>query len=59
MARSFPALGRDKANRVIFECTFCYTPGTSFADAARVTVQSARPSRFARSSDTRVVTVGA
>ena len=36
------ALGRDKANRVILEGTFSYTPDTSFADAARVTVQSAR-----------------
>jgi Fungalysin/Thermolysin Propeptide Motif/Fungalysin metallopeptidase (M36) len=36
------ALGRDKANEVILEGTFCYTPGTSFADAARVTVQTAR-----------------
>jgi hypothetical protein len=36
------ALGRDKANKVILEGTFCYTPNASFAYAARVTVQSAR-----------------
>jgi Zn-dependent metalloprotease len=36
------ALGRDKANKVILQGTFFYTPDTSFADAARVTVQSAR-----------------
>lgn len=36
------ALGRDKANKVILQGTFFYAPDTSFADAARVTVQSAR-----------------
>jgi hypothetical protein len=36
------ALGRDKANKVILQGTFCYVPDTSFAKAARVTVQSAR-----------------
>ncbi|GAB2660950.1 M4 family metallopeptidase [Kribbella swartbergensis] len=36
------ALGRTKANRVILEGTFFYAPDTSFADAARVTVQAAR-----------------
>ena len=36
------ALGRTKANKVILQGTFFYAPDTSFADAARVTVQSAR-----------------
>ena len=36
------ALGRNKANKVILQGTFFYAPDTSFADAARVTVQSAR-----------------
>ncbi|MFB6724623.1 M36 family metallopeptidase [Kribbella sp. NPDC056345] len=36
------ALGRDKANKVVLEGTFFYAPDTSFADAARVTVQAAR-----------------
>ncbi|GAA0604653.1 bacillolysin [Kribbella sandramycini] len=36
------ALGRDKANKVILEGQFFYAPDTSFADAARVTVQAAR-----------------
>ena len=58
------ALGRTKANKVILEGTFFYAPDTSFADAARVTVQAARllygkaaatrsprPSRPARFSD--------
>ena len=36
------ALGRNKANKVILEGTFFYAPDTSFADAARVTVQAAR-----------------
>jgi Zn-dependent metalloprotease len=36
------ALGRTKANKVILEGTFFYAPDTSFADAARVTVQAAR-----------------
>ena len=36
------ALGRDKANKLILQGTFFYAPDTSFADAARVTVQSAR-----------------
>ncbi|HEU4946199.1 MAG TPA: M4 family metallopeptidase [Kribbella sp.] len=36
------ALGRDKANQVILESTFLYAPDTSFADAARATVQTAR-----------------
>jgi Zn-dependent metalloprotease len=36
------ALGRDKANEVILQGTFYYTPDTSFAAAARVTVHSAR-----------------
>ncbi|MFC0622905.1 M36 family metallopeptidase [Kribbella deserti] len=36
------ALGRDKANKVILQGTFFYAPDTSMADAARVTVQSAR-----------------
>jgi Zn-dependent metalloprotease len=36
------ALGRAKANKVILQGTFFYAPDTSFADAARVTVQSAR-----------------
>jgi Zn-dependent metalloprotease len=36
------ALGRTKANKVILQGTFFYTPDTSFAAAARVTVQSAR-----------------
>lgn len=36
------ALGRDRANKVILQGTFFYAPDTSFADAARVTVQSAR-----------------
>ena len=36
------ALGRNKANQVILEGTFFYAPDTSFADAARVTVQAAR-----------------
>lgn len=36
------ALGRNKANKVILEATFFYAPDTSFADAARVTVQAAR-----------------
>ncbi|MDX6241752.1 MAG: hypothetical protein QOG10_6576 [Kribbellaceae bacterium] len=35
------ALGRDKANKVILQGTFFYAPDTSFAEAARVTVQSA------------------
>jgi hypothetical protein len=36
------ALGRAKANKVILEATFFYDPDTSFADAARDTVQAAR-----------------
>ncbi|TWD83088.1 Zn-dependent metalloprotease [Kribbella amoyensis] len=36
------ALGRNKANKVILQGTFFYAPDTSFADAARVTVQAAR-----------------
>ncbi|WP_198675807.1 M4 family metallopeptidase [Kribbella monticola] len=36
------SLGRTKANKVILQGTFFYAPDTSFADAARVTVQSAR-----------------
>ncbi|MEV8372536.1 M36 family metallopeptidase [Kribbella sp. NPDC056861] len=36
------ALGRTKANKVILEGTFFYAPDTSFADAARVTVQATR-----------------
>jgi Zn-dependent metalloprotease len=36
------ALGRTKANKLILQATFFYAPDTSFADAARVTVQSAR-----------------
>jgi len=36
------ALGRTKANKVILEATFFYAPDTSFADAARATVQAAR-----------------
>jgi Zn-dependent metalloprotease len=36
------ALGRDRANKVILEATFFYAPDTSFADAARDTVQAAR-----------------
>jgi Zn-dependent metalloprotease len=36
------ALGRTKANKVILQGTFFYAPDTSFAAAARVTVQSAR-----------------
>jgi hypothetical protein len=35
-------LGRDRANKVILQGTFFYAPDTSFADAARDTVQSAR-----------------
>lgn len=35
-------LGRDRANKVILQGTFFYAPDTSFADAARVTVQAAR-----------------
>jgi Zn-dependent metalloprotease len=36
------ALGRTKANKVILQGTFFYTPDTTFAAAAKVTVQSAR-----------------
>jgi len=36
------ALGRTKANKVILEATFFYAPDTSFANAARATVQAAR-----------------
>ncbi|MGH3461074.1 MAG: M4 family metallopeptidase, partial [Kribbellaceae bacterium] len=36
------ALGRDRANTVILEANFSYAPDTSFADAARDTVQAAR-----------------
>jgi len=36
------ALGRNKANKVILESTFFYTPGTSFAAAARNVVEAAR-----------------
>ncbi|MFC9693190.1 M36 family metallopeptidase [Kribbella sp. NPDC056951] len=36
------ALGRQKANKLILEGTFFYAPDTSFADAARVTVQATR-----------------
>ena len=36
------ALGRTKANRVILEGTFHYAPDTTFADAAKATVQTAR-----------------
>jgi len=36
------ALGRDRANTLILEATFSYAPDTSFADAARDTVQAAR-----------------
>ncbi|MEU4602059.1 M4 family metallopeptidase [Kribbella sp. NPDC023972] len=36
------SLGRTKADKIILEGTFFYAPDTSFADAARVTVQAAR-----------------
>ncbi len=35
-------LGRDEANRIVLEAQFSYAPDTSFADAAKVTVKTAR-----------------